>query len=300
MARSAASRAHHRSAGRGPRWHPGWHRACDRMDPTLKSTAALVSARDAASEGAVAAPRPTAPRSAPALGRGTVRPRRWFRRLAVAAAATLVLVLAALVIATWVDRTGLAFYDRGSAPCRRSTTSPAPSPPAIRRRSQPPTSAAFAAPPLALDRQRPVRGTRRHPPLPAGPAHRRRTGRPLDRDGAVAEWSAYRAGFASVDEVGLHLERVERWTAGGPLTATVRFELIGTPRGEARAGARPRSAARRLRAAERRLRRASPSAVPSSSRANARPPPRRSSSTSLPRPASTSRTATTLRSSTSR
>jgi hypothetical protein len=60
-------------------------------------------------------------------------------------------------------------------------------------------------------------------------------GAPQDRAAALAEWRAYRDSFASIDEAGLHIDQVEVW-GGSPLVATVRFEVIGTPRGAAQPG----------------------------------------------------------------
>ena len=57
----------------------------------------------------------------------------------------------------------------------------------------------------------------------------------LDRNGALAEWQAYLAGLASIDELGLHLHRLPSWD-GDELEAVVRFELISTPQGASRAG----------------------------------------------------------------
>ncbi len=54
------------------------------------------------------------------------------------------------------------------------------------------------------------------------------------RDGAVDGWLDYLAGLESVDAIGLHLERLESW--GPEPVATVRFELLGTPRGVTRSG----------------------------------------------------------------
>ncbi|HVT19311.1 MAG TPA: CRTAC1 family protein [Thermoanaerobaculia bacterium] len=51
-----------------------------------------------------------------------------------------------------------------------------------------------------------------------------------DRAGAVAAWQQYLAGFAKLEEVGLHVHRLEKWSSTGDLVASVRFELIGTPR----------------------------------------------------------------------
>jgi hypothetical protein len=58
---------------------------------------------------------------------------------------------------------------------------------------------------------------------------------PTDRAAAVAEWNAYRLSFAAMDEAGLHVDRLEQW-GGSRLVATIRFEVIGTPAGEPRAG----------------------------------------------------------------
>ena len=57
----------------------------------------------------------------------------------------------------------------------------------------------------------------------------------LDRDRAVAEWIAYRRGLAGVESFDLHLHRLAAWDGEG-VEATLRFEAIVTPRGEARPG----------------------------------------------------------------
>jgi len=57
-----------------------------------------------------------------------------------------------------------------------------------------------------------------------------------DRAAAVDEWRRYLAGFESIDKAELHVHRMEEWGAGEPIVATVRYELIGTPRGEPRPG----------------------------------------------------------------
>ena len=49
---------------------------------------------------------------------------------------------------------------------------------------------------------------------------------------AVEEWRAYLDSFASISEAGLHIHRLEKWK--DELTASVRFELIGVPKGAAR------------------------------------------------------------------
>ncbi len=62
------------------------------------------------------------------------------------------------------------------------------------------------------------------------------SGAPADRQAAIAEWRQYRAGFTELEETGLFLHRLERWRGDGPYAASLRFEAIGTPTGEARAG----------------------------------------------------------------
>jgi hypothetical protein len=57
----------------------------------------------------------------------------------------------------------------------------------------------------------------------------------LDRGAALDEWRGYLAGLDSIDEAGLHLDRLPSWE-GDEVEALVRFELIGTPKGAARAG----------------------------------------------------------------
>lgn len=62
-----------------------------------------------------------------------------------------------------------------------------------------------------------------------------RGGGAADRGAAVADWLAYRGSFASVETTELHVDRLEAW-GGSPMVATIRFEAIGTPKGEAQAG----------------------------------------------------------------
>ncbi|HEV2843693.1 MAG TPA: VCBS repeat-containing protein, partial [Thermoanaerobaculia bacterium] len=64
------------------------------------------------------------------------------------------------------------------------------------------------------------------------------TARPgaLDRRAALGEWRVWLGGFESLEEIGLHLHRVEDWEADGEVTAQVRFEAIAIPRGRKRPG----------------------------------------------------------------
>src|SRR5215831_2399778 len=58
----------------------------------------------------------------------------------------------------------------------------------------------------------------------------------LQRQAALAEWQAYIAGFASIEEVQLHVHRLEKWWGTNEVVASVRYELIGVPKGELQAG----------------------------------------------------------------
>jgi hypothetical protein len=58
----------------------------------------------------------------------------------------------------------------------------------------------------------------------------------LQRQAALAEWQAYMAGFASIEEVQLHVHRLEKWWGTNEMVASVRYELIGVPKGERQAG----------------------------------------------------------------
>src|SRR5262249_47857648 len=44
---------------------------------------------------------------------------------------------------------------------------------------------------------------------------------------ALAEWQTYLEGFASIEAVQLHLDRLEKWRGTGEVVARVRYELIG-------------------------------------------------------------------------
>jgi ASPIC/UnbV protein/VCBS repeat protein len=57
-----------------------------------------------------------------------------------------------------------------------------------------------------------------------------------DRAAALDEWRRYLAGFQSIEELALHVHRVEDWDADGTITAKVRLETLGTPRGGSQAG----------------------------------------------------------------
>ena len=52
----------------------------------------------------------------------------------------------------------------------------------------------------------------------------------LDTVGALNEWQRYLASFSQIGEARAVVERVERWAPGRETTATIRLEIIGTPR----------------------------------------------------------------------
>jgi hypothetical protein len=53
---------------------------------------------------------------------------------------------------------------------------------------------------------------------------------------AIDALAAYAKGFSAIEEVALHLERLDSWRDPQAIEAVVRFETIGTPVGETRAG----------------------------------------------------------------
>jgi hypothetical protein len=55
----------------------------------------------------------------------------------------------------------------------------------------------------------------------------------LGRQGAIDEWRRYLAGFERLDEVILHIHRLEAWDDPAAVVASVRFEVLGRLRGEA-------------------------------------------------------------------
>ena len=57
-----------------------------------------------------------------------------------------------------------------------------------------------------------------------------------DRASAITEWRDYRAGLDEIEEVMMFVHRMDAWKSDGDIRARVRFELIGTPAGEARSG----------------------------------------------------------------
>jgi len=159
---------------------------------------------------------------------------RTFRALRLAVIVVGVSVPAVWLTARWIDRTGRSFYDTGRSAVSRlgelATALEQGDPRAARdvyAADFAGLSLGLAAPELVTERD----GLRTYRLRPQNSGAER-----MNRDGALAEWQAYLAGFESIEEVGLHVQRVEDWSAGEDVVAQVRFELIGTPRGEPRAG----------------------------------------------------------------
>jgi hypothetical protein len=152
--------------------------------------------------------------------------RRW-RLLA----SLLTIVVVAILIARWIDRRGVAFFESGRD---------------IVAGALDPFAAALAADDAAAMERlyaADFSGTRlglltRQPAGEKDGAKRfvQQSDRAaIDRTAALAEWRAYRDSFASVEEAGLHIDQLEQW-GGSTLVATVRFEVIGTPAGAPQAG----------------------------------------------------------------
>ncbi|MEO7650601.1 MAG: hypothetical protein ABIZ80_09030, partial [Bryobacteraceae bacterium] len=61
-------------------------------------------------------------------------------------------------------------------------------------------------------------------------------GETATREAAAAEWREYVNSFDAIEEAGLHIHKLESLDDPKNLVASVRFELIGTPKGAAHAG----------------------------------------------------------------
>ena len=163
----------------------------------------------------------------PAVRKAARRARGLGIGLAVAAA----LSVAVWALAGYVDRTGWTFFHRGKEVAdsltRLAAALQARDPEAIAARY----SAAFGGPPLGLDRRERIEEKDGVERFRLGG-----TGSAGNRDATLREWLAYLGGFDSIEEVGVHLDRLERWDSAAEVVAIVRFELIGRPRGAPRAG----------------------------------------------------------------
>jgi hypothetical protein len=57
-----------------------------------------------------------------------------------------------------------------------------------------------------------------------------------DRAAAISEWKTYLDSFESITEVGIHVHSLLEWGSGSTRKASIRFELIGKPKGSAQDG----------------------------------------------------------------
>ncbi|HSS49986.1 MAG TPA: hypothetical protein VLX28_13705, partial [Thermoanaerobaculia bacterium] len=163
--------------------------------------------------------------------------RQWFRRKPVVFSLTLAPIV--LIAGSWMtldhlEREGKQFFDTGRAAVMALDRLSG----ALTRRDFAAASEVYApgfqGSPLGLANLRPVGEKDGIATLSFAAA--KDTKGTADRGAAVEEWRTYLDGFSAIEEIGLHLHRVEAWEAGGEVTGLVRFEVIGTPKGHARSG----------------------------------------------------------------
>ncbi|HEX4567249.1 MAG TPA: VCBS repeat-containing protein, partial [Vicinamibacterales bacterium] len=142
----------------------------------------------------------------------------------------LVLVAVTIAAAMWVDRRGRSFFQSGREVVGALDTLAG----AIGRDDSSTIERAYAA---SFRGAHLGLATLRLIDADDGVRHYRLTSdnAASDRAAAVAEWCAYRDSFATVETTELHLDRLVRW-GGDRIEATVRFEAIGTPKGESQPG----------------------------------------------------------------
>jgi hypothetical protein len=134
------------------------------------------------------------------------------------------------VAARWVDARGMAFYESGRSIAQTLNTFGA-----ALVKGDADAIAALHAPGFRGTRLGLLTRELAHEKDGTKTYRQRSDGAAVDRDGALAEWSAYRAAFSSIDEAALNIHQLEGWS-GQTLVATVRFEAIGTPVGAPRSG----------------------------------------------------------------
>ncbi|MGE0454518.1 MAG: CRTAC1 family protein [Vicinamibacteria bacterium] len=159
-------------------------------------------------------------------------PRRpFYRRLRYVLGALVALAIVGLVAASWVDRIGWKFFRTGEGLTHKLADLGARLTARDMAGIEKFYASDFRGAPLGLSSLKLAEsrdGLRIYPfRSPGGSA---------DRAAAVAEWRDYLAGFDSIEEAHLYVHRLESWASPTDLVASVRFELIGTPTGEARSG----------------------------------------------------------------
>ena len=129
-----------------------------------------------------------------------------------------------------IERRGSAFFETGKAVVERLGTLAA----AVQARDQAGIADAFAAGVegddlgLATRALVETRGSVRR--------YRWQAANGEGQGEAAEALAAYAAAFSTLEDVGLHLEKLESWRDPQAIAAIVRFEAIGTPAGEPRAG----------------------------------------------------------------
>ena len=155
------------------------------------------------------------------------------RGVVVAAAVLPVVALVGGMMAagSFVDRRGVAFFETGKSIVERLDQTAR----ALESQDQAGVGAAYAAEFQGTDL-----GLAGQALLETRDAARRyrwqAAGKIEHRDEAVAAWLGYAGSFDGLEDVGLHLEKLESWSDPSAIDAIVRFEAIGRARGEAQAG----------------------------------------------------------------
>jgi hypothetical protein len=155
----------------------------------------------------------------------------WSRRLRGAAIGLAALAVGLVALAAWVDHVGWKFFHTGEGLTASLKTFAQRLAASDAAGLEPLYAADFRGTSLGLTslQAAEVRDRVRVYPF-------RAPGAASDRAAAVADWREYLAGFQTIEEVSLFVYRLESWSSPEALVASVRFELIGTPKGESRSG----------------------------------------------------------------
>lgn len=157
--------------------------------------------------------------------------RPFYRRLRYVVAGLVALAIVFLAATSWVDRIGWRFFRTGEGLTHNLADLAARLAARDVGAIENFYASDFRGAPLGLTGLKPAEardGLRIYP--------FRSSGGSADAAAAVAEWREYLAGFESIEEARLHVHRLESWASASEIVASVRFELIGTPSGEARSG----------------------------------------------------------------
>jgi hypothetical protein len=152
-------------------------------------------------------------------------------RLPYVAAAFFGMVIITVIAGIWFDRIGWKFFHTGEDLTRRLARFAAGVAARDAAALEPMFAADFLGKPLGLTGlkvEEEKDGVRVYPFRPAAVS--------ADRAAALAEWREYLAGFDSITEARLHVDKLEAWSSATDVVARIRFEVIGTPKGEARSG----------------------------------------------------------------